>query len=39
MHETDEKNIEETEVILDTDKTVRLKELLPYYDWWQKTEE
>ncbi|MFC2088321.1 cytidine deaminase [Calditrichota bacterium] len=36
MHETDESNIDNTEVILDIDKTVKLKELLPYYDWWQK---
>lgn len=35
MHETDESNIEETEVILGVDKTVFLKELLPYYDWWK----
>jgi cytidine deaminase len=36
MHETDKSNIENTEVILDIDKTVLLKELLPYHDWWQK---
>lgn len=37
MRETDESNLE-TEVILDKDKTVMLKELLPYYDWWQRQE-
>jgi len=37
MRETDESNLE-TEVVLDRDKTVKLKELLPYYDWWQKQE-
>ena len=36
MKETDERNIEETEVILDKNKSVKLKELLPYYDWWKK---
>lgn len=36
MHETDKDNIDNTEVILDLDKTVKLKELLPYHDWWQK---
>jgi cytidine deaminase len=36
MHETDESNIDHTEIILDIDKTVRLKELLPFHDWWQK---
>ena len=36
MRETDERNIDETEVILDINKVVKLKELLPYYDWWQK---
>jgi len=25
-----------TEVILDKDKTVKLKDLLPYHDWWKK---
>ena len=38
IHETDESNIEGTEVILDIDKTVKLKVLLPYHDWWQKIE-
>lgn len=36
MRETDERNIETTEVILDNNMTVKLKELLPYFDWWQK---
>ncbi len=36
MKDTDERNIEETEVILDRDIVVKLKELLPYHDWWQK---
>lgn len=36
MHETDKSNIDNTEVILDINKTVKLKELLPYHDWWQK---
>ena len=36
MRETDEKNMVMTEVILDKDKKVKLKELLPYHDWWQK---
>ncbi|MBD3328637.1 cytidine deaminase [Candidatus Peregrinibacteria bacterium] len=35
MRQTNEKNLE-TEVVLDTNKAVKLKELLPYYDWWQK---
>ena len=34
MLETDESNLE-AEVILDEKKSVLLKELLPYYDWWQ----
>lgn len=38
MHETDEQNIDVTQVILDTDKIVSLRELLPYHDWWQKIE-
>ncbi len=33
--EVDEANLE-TEVVLAKDKVVKLKELLPYYDWWQK---
>lgn len=35
MSQTNEENLE-TEVILDINKAVKLKELLPYYDWWQK---
>lgn len=35
IRETDEKNLE-AEVVLDKNKTVKLKMLLPYYDWWQK---
>lgn len=38
MRETDETNMDKTEVVLDKDKTVQLKELLPYYDWWNKQE-
>lgn len=37
IRETEESNLE-TEVVLDKDKAVQLKELLPYYDWWQKQE-
>ncbi len=36
MMETDENNIDTTEVILDINKSVKLKELLPYHDLWQK---
>jgi cytidine deaminase len=35
MRQVDRANLE-TEVILDKDKTVRLEDLLPYHDWWQK---
>ena len=35
MKETDEENLE-AEVILDKNKTVKLKELLLYHDWWKK---
>ena len=35
MRETDESNLE-AEIILDADKKVILKDLLPYYDWWKK---
>lgn len=38
MREVDESNLENTEVVLGKDKSVKLKELLPYYDWWQKQE-
>lgn len=33
--EVDKNNLE-TEVILDKNKVVKLKELLPYHDWWKK---
>jgi len=36
MCEADENNINKTEVILDTDTSVTLGELLPYHDWWKK---
>jgi cytidine deaminase len=35
MRQTNEENLE-TEIVLDTNKAVKLKELLPYYDWWQE---
>ncbi|MFA5854750.1 MAG: cytidine deaminase [Candidatus Gracilibacteria bacterium] len=35
MRDIDESNLN-AEVILDKNKTVKLKELLPYYDWWKK---
>lgn len=35
MQEVHKDNLE-TEVILDADKVVKLKELLPYHDWWQE---
>ncbi|MBS3051133.1 MAG: cytidine deaminase [Candidatus Aenigmarchaeota archaeon] len=35
IRETDEENLE-TQIILDKDKAVKLKELLPYFDWWKK---
>ncbi|MBA4336334.1 cytidine deaminase [bacterium] len=35
MRQTNEENLE-TEVVLDMNKAIKLKELLPYYDWWQK---
>jgi len=35
MRETDEKNLD-ADVILDKNKTVKLKELLPYFDWWKE---
>lgn len=35
MREVNEDNLE-TDVVLDRTKTVKLKELLPYYDWWKK---
>ena len=36
MRELDEKNILQTEVLLDKDKSVKLKDLLPYHDSWKK---
>jgi cytidine deaminase len=38
MREVDESNLENTEVVLDKNKSVKLKELLPYFDWWKKQE-
>jgi len=35
MRQMDESNLE-TEVILDVDRTVKLRELLPYHDWFHK---
>jgi len=35
MYQTNEENLE-TEVVLDIDKVLKLKELLPYYGWWKK---
>ncbi len=35
MRQIDDNNLE-TDVVLDKEKTVKLKELLPYYDWSQK---
>jgi cytidine deaminase len=35
MRQIDEANLE-AEVILDADKAVRLAELLPFHDWYQK---
>jgi cytidine deaminase len=35
MRELDEENLN-SEIVLNKDKTVKLKELLPYYDWCQK---
>ncbi|MAG02818.1 cytidine deaminase [Candidatus Pacearchaeota archaeon] len=37
IRETEEKNLN-TDVILDKNKTVKLKELLPYFDWWKEQE-
>ncbi len=37
MRQTNEENLE-TDIVLDEDKVVKLKELLPYYDWWQKVD-
>ena len=38
IRQMDEGNLE-TEVILDVDKVVRLRELLPYHDWFHKVGE
>ena len=35
MRQIDSENLE-TEVILEENKTVKLKDLLPYYDWCYK---
>lgn len=35
MLEADKSNLK-TEVVLDKNKTARLKELLPYHDWWKQ---
>ena len=35
MRLTNEENLEATNIILDLDKEAKLKDLLPYYDWWQ----
>lgn len=37
MRDAGESNLE-AEVILNADKSVKLKDLLPYYDWWQRQE-
>lgn len=36
MREADEKNINQTEVVLDENISVSLSDLLPYHDWWKK---
>jgi cytidine deaminase len=35
MRQTNEANLD-TDIVLDEDKVVKLKDLLPYYDWKQK---
>jgi hypothetical protein len=37
MRQMDEGNLE-TEVIVEVDRAVRLRELLPYHDWFHKVE-
>lgn len=37
MRDIDAGNLE-TEVVLDKAKLVKLKDLLPYHDWWQKVD-
>ena len=36
MREINEENLEKTEVVLDKNKTVTLKKLLPYAKWWKR---
>jgi len=36
MKEVNEENLENTEVVLDKNKTVKLKEMLPHSNSWQK---
>ncbi len=36
MRDINEENLENTEVILDINKTVKLKKLLPYFSLWKK---
>jgi hypothetical protein len=38
MRQINEENLENTEVILDKDTVIKLKKLLPYYDWKKKQE-
>ena len=38
MRQIDESNLE-TDVIMDVDKILKLKELLPYHDWFHKISE
>ncbi len=35
MRQVDPSNLE-TEVVMDSDKSLKLRELLPYHDWFQK---
>jgi cytidine deaminase len=35
MYQTNKENLD-TDVILDRNKVVKLKDLLPYYDWFHK---
>ena len=37
MLEVNEENLD-TEIILDKNKTILLKELIPYHNWWKKQE-
>lgn len=36
MKEVDKTNLENTKVLLDKDKSVKLKKLLPYHNWWKQ---